>query len=60
MIQKYTLDFLKSLKKNNNKPWFDANKKAYEEARGAFTEATTQVISILSKIDGDIAHLTAK
>ncbi len=60
MIQKNTLDFLKSLKKNNNKPWFDTNKKAYDEARVAFMEATTQVIAILAKIDGDIAHLTAK
>lgn len=60
MIQKNTIDFLKSLKKNNNKPWFDANKKTYEEARASFTEAITGVISILAKIDPDLAHLTVK
>ena len=35
MIQKNTLDFLKELQKNNNKVWFDANKKKYETARAS-------------------------
>ncbi len=60
MIQKNTLDFLKSLKKNNNKPWFETHKKSYEEARAAFTEATTRIISLLSEIDPSLANLTAK
>jgi uncharacterized protein (DUF2461 family) len=33
MLQSSTLKFLKDLKKNNNKPWFDANRKRYEEAK---------------------------
>jgi uncharacterized protein (DUF2461 family) len=32
MIQKSTVKFLKELKKNNNKPWFDKNKPRYEES----------------------------
>ncbi len=60
MIQKNTIDFLKSLKKNNNKPWFDTNKKTYEEARAAFSDSITQIIGIISRIDPDIANLTAK
>jgi uncharacterized protein (TIGR02453 family) len=60
MIKKNTIDFLKSLKKNNNKPWFDANKKTYEEARTTFTDSVTQIITIISRIDPGIANLTAK
>jgi uncharacterized protein (TIGR02453 family) len=60
MIKKNTIDFLKSLKKNNNKPWFDANKKTYEEARTAFTDSITQIIAIIARIDPEIANLTAK
>ena len=33
MIQQSTLDFLKKLKKNNNKEWFDKNKPVYLEAK---------------------------
>jgi len=29
MIQKSTLDFLKALKKNNNREWFEKNKDKY-------------------------------
>jgi uncharacterized protein (TIGR02453 family) len=32
MIQKNTLDFLKKLKKNNNRDWFQKNKALYESA----------------------------
>lgn len=60
MIKKNTLDFLRSLKKNNNKAWFEKNKKSYEEARAAFTEATTRIITLLSEIDPSLANLTAK
>lgn len=60
MIKKNTLDFLRSLKRNNNKAWFEENKKSYEEARAAFTEATTRIITLLSEIDPSLANLTAK
>jgi uncharacterized protein (DUF2461 family) len=33
MNYKALLDFLKRLEKNNNKEWFDANKKEYEALR---------------------------
>lgn len=60
MIKKNVLDFLKLLKKNNNRPWFELNKKTYEEARADFTEHISQVITILSAIDSGLAHLTVK
>ena len=36
MLQSSTIKFLKDLKKNNNKPWFDKNRKVYEEAKADF------------------------
>ena len=60
MIQKNLLDFLKSLKKNNNKAWFDEHKNQYEDARAAFVQTTGDWITILAKIDSTLANLTAK
>jgi uncharacterized protein (TIGR02453 family) len=60
MIQKNTLGFLKLLRDNNNKPWFDAHKKQYEEARAAFIQSVESIIAALSEIDGDIGNLTPK
>lgn len=33
MLQPSTIKFIKDLKKNNNKPWFDTNRKKYEAAK---------------------------
>ena len=38
MLQPQTIQFLKNLKKNNSKEWFDANKKSYEIAKQNFYE----------------------
>jgi uncharacterized protein (TIGR02453 family) len=60
MIEKYTLGFLKDLKKNNNKAWFDGHKKNYEEARAAFVLSVDAVIKAMATVDPEIANLTAK
>ena len=60
MLQSSTLKFLKDLKKNNNKPWFDANRKRYEEAKSDFANFIQQVIDAHSKKDKTIASLKAK
>lgn len=60
MIQSSTLTFLRQLRKNNNKPWFDANRAKYEAARedvGTFLQA---VIDKHGKKDPGIANLVAK
>jgi len=36
MLEASTLKFLKDLKKNNNKPWFDAHRKQYDFAKENF------------------------
>jgi uncharacterized protein (TIGR02453 family) len=60
MLQLSTLKFLKDLKKNNNKPWFDANRKRYEEAKADFTNFIQQVIDAHGKKDKTISSLKAK
>jgi uncharacterized protein (TIGR02453 family) len=54
------IPFLKKLAKNNNKPWFDANRPSYVEAKTAFENFVTSLISAYGKYDPSIAHLTAK
>jgi uncharacterized protein (TIGR02453 family) len=54
-----TLDFLLALQKHNNKPWFDAHRDAYQEARLRFEEFVDAVIDEFRPIE-DFADLSAK
>jgi len=60
MLQASTVKFLKDLKKNNNKPWFDAHRPAYETAKQDFYGFTEKLIAAISTFDTSISHLTAK
>ena len=60
MLQTSTLKFLKDLKKNNNKSWFDANRKRYDEAKKDFELFIQQVIDLHGKKDKTISSLKAK
>ena len=60
MLQKSTLTFLKNLKKNNIKEWFDANRKLYDAARADFINLVDEILKTHSKKDEDIAVLNAK
>ncbi len=60
MLHSSTIKFLKDLKKNNNKPWFDANRKVYETAKQNFAEFIEAVIKKHAQKDASIAHLTPK
>jgi uncharacterized protein (TIGR02453 family) len=60
MLQVSTLKFLRSLKKNNNKAWFDANRDKYEEARKDFGLFIQAIIDRHGSKDASIAQLTAK
>lgn len=60
MLQKSTIQFLKDLKKNNKKEWFDANRSKYDNAKADFEQLTLAVIKKLGKIDESIAHLEPK
>ncbi|MBP7109843.1 MAG: DUF2461 domain-containing protein, partial [Chitinophagaceae bacterium] len=52
--------FLKDLKKNNNKPWFDKNRKVYEAAKADFISFIQAVIDQHGKKDASIKNLLAK
>jgi uncharacterized protein (TIGR02453 family) len=60
MLQQSTFKFLKDLKKNNNKPWFDKNRGAYENAKADFEEFITDVLAKLAKTEPAFKELKAK
>ncbi len=60
MISPTTLQFLKQLKANNTKVWFDANRKRYDQAREEFIALSETIINELAKIDPLLAGVEAK
>jgi uncharacterized protein (TIGR02453 family) len=60
MLQVSTLKFLKDLKKNNNKPWFEKHKDLYLGAKEDIEHLVEQVIEGFGKIDADIVTLQPK
>jgi len=60
MLQSSTIKFLKDLKKNNNKPWFDKNRKVYEAAKADFAGFIQKVVDQHGKKDTSIKSLVAK
>lgn len=60
MLAASTLKFLRGLKKNNSKSWFDAHRGEYEAARNDFERFIQQVIDRHGKNDTDIKDLMAK
>lgn len=50
-IPSSTFDFLKALKENNNREWFNDNREQYETARLNFVEFAQEILNGLSKID---------
>ncbi|MEO8173952.1 MAG: DUF2461 domain-containing protein [Sediminibacterium sp.] len=60
MLQNSTLKFLKDLAKNNDREWFEKNRKVYEAAKEDFATLVNDVIKQLGKKDPGIASLTAK
>ncbi|MDQ6843110.1 MAG: DUF2461 domain-containing protein [Bacteroidota bacterium] len=60
MLQSSSIGFLKTLKKNNNKSWFDQNKEKYISAKNDFENFVKEMISLTSSFDEDIKALEAK
>ena len=60
MLQPSTLKFIKDLKKNNNKPWFDTNRKKYEVAKADFISFVDNIIGATTKFDPAVSSLKAK
>lgn len=60
MLQKSTLEFLKALKKNNNRDWFEKNREKYEIAREDFIVFVNNLITELGNKDASLKGVTAK
>jgi uncharacterized protein (TIGR02453 family) len=60
MLQAATFKFLRDLKKNNDKTWFDDHKAQYQEAKEDFDQFAQQVIDQFGKTDPAIAPLQSK
>lgn len=59
-MQKATFDFLRDLKKNNKKAWFDANRERYETARTDFLDFIETLLKELIKFEPGLKGLKAK
>lgn len=60
MLQPSTVNFLKDLKKNNNRPWFDEHRKQYETARADFLAMVDKLIPSIAKFDAPLGRLSAR
>lgn len=55
-----TIDFLKKLDKNNNREWFQANKKLFDAAQDNMTAFAGYLIGEIAKFDDAVAGLDPK
>lgn len=60
MLQSSTLSFLRDLKKNNDKSWFDAHRKEYEVAKSNFEIFVGQLLKALCTLEPALAGQSAK
>lgn len=57
---KEILDFLRELKDNNNREWFDLNRDRYQHVKKQFEDYLNLMIVELSRIDPSIGFPAAK
>lgn len=60
MISKPTLDYLKKLKKNNDRDWFEKNRASYEPAKAEYLSLIQRVLDGLKEFDPTLTDNTAK
>ena len=60
MNTKIILAFLKNIAANNNREWFQEHKSEYETVKKEFEAGVEDVITTLTTIDSEIAHLKVK
>ncbi len=60
MVQTTTLQFLKTLAKNNNKVWLDAHRNQYMDAKRDFEKFVALLIKKTAEFDSDVKELQVK
>jgi uncharacterized protein (TIGR02453 family) len=55
-----SLEFLKGLEKNNNRKWFQAHRKQYEEARAEVLAFVEILVAEIGKFDPDLGPVNPK
>lgn len=60
MIQPSTLQFLKALKKNNNREWFEKNRPKYENAKQDYLDFVAEVLEGMKLKDKTLEFLEPK
>jgi uncharacterized protein (TIGR02453 family) len=60
MLQASTITFLEQLAKNNNKPWFDKHRDAYQAAKEDFEVFIDQLLARLVPLQPEFANLKGK
>ncbi len=59
-ISKNTIQFLKEIKKNNNREWFARNKPRYEQSKAEFEIFIDALIAKIAEYDAGAANIKAK
>ncbi|MCX6267976.1 MAG: DUF2461 domain-containing protein [Bacteroidetes bacterium] len=59
-MKKLVLDFLTQLAENNNREWFQQNKKHYDEAKAEVESFVNSIIPGLAKFDDSVKFVEAK
>ena len=54
------IDFLEKLKANNNREWFQANKRLYDDAKGEFEQLIAMLIPVVRGIDSGVDVVNPK
>lgn len=60
MLSSSTISFLRQLKENNNKEWFDLHRKDYEHAKQDYLQFVIAVLDKLKAIDPTLENLEPK
>lgn len=60
MLQTSTIEFLRELKVNNNKDWFDKNRKRYDVVKADYLSLAQQLLDAMKQEDPSLEMLTAK
>ena len=55
---KEVLQFLQELSENNNRPWFEANKKRYLEAKARIEQLAVELVAAVRGFDDTIGPLS--